>query len=122
MLKQVLRANAASCMFFGALFAFAGPATANLVGTPPVLLLQLLGVGLMVNAVMLVWTSLRAQPDRLSILAFVLGDAIWVVATAALLITGLWITTASGVIWAAGTAAFVGACGALQWKLAPRTS
>lgn len=109
-------------MFFGALFAFAGPATANLVGTPPVLLLQLLGVGLMVNAVMLVWTSLRAQPDRLSILAFVLGDAIWVVATAALLITGLWITTASGVIWAAGTAAFVGACGALQWKLAPRTS
>jgi hypothetical protein len=121
MLKRVLRANAASCVLFGSLFAFAGPAAAKLVGSPPILLLQLLGAGLLINAAMLVWTSLRAQPDRVSILTFALGDAIWVVATALMLIAGLWITTASGVIWAVGVAVFVGACGALQWKLAPRT-
>lgn len=122
MLKRVLIVNAASCVFFGALFTFAGPATAELIGTPPVLLLQLLGVGLMANAVMLVWASLRTQPDRISILAFALGDAIWVAATAILLISGLWITTTSGIIWAIGIAIFVGVCGALQWKLAPKTS
>ncbi|MGB7240720.1 MAG: hypothetical protein WBC93_01365 [Sulfitobacter sp.] len=119
MLKQVLRANAASCALFGALFTFAAPATAEIVGTPPILVLQLLGAGLLINSVMLVWTSLRAQPDRLSVLAFALGDAIWVAATSALLIFGLWITTPSGIIAAIGIAAFVGACGLLQWKLAP---
>ncbi|MGB7320208.1 MAG: hypothetical protein WA822_06975 [Albidovulum sp.] len=119
MLKQVLRANAASCAFFGALFTFAGPATAEFAGTPPIPLLRLLGAGLLINAAMLVWTSLRAQPARLSVLAFALGDAIWVAATVALLIAGLWVTTASGIIWAVGIAAFVGACGVLQWKLAP---
>ncbi|AXI48512.1 hypothetical protein C1J03_22450 [Sulfitobacter sp. SK012] len=119
MLKLVLRANAVSCAFFGALFAFAGPATANFTGNPPVLLVQVLGAGLLINALMLVWKSLSADPDRLSILAFALGDAIWVVATALLLITGVWITTAGGIIWAVGIATFVGACGAMQWKLAP---
>jgi hypothetical protein len=119
MLKQVLRANAASCAFFGALFAFAGPATAEFTGNPPVLLLQILGTGLLINAMMLIWKSLSAHPDRSSILVFALGDAIWVVATAALLIAGLWITTPGGIYWALGIATFVGACGLLQWKLAP---
>lgn len=120
MLQHVLRANAASCALFGALFVFVGPATAEFVGTPPVLLLQFLGAGLLVNAAALVWTSMREQPDRLSVLAFALGDFIWVMATAVILIGGFWITTPSGIAWAICVAIFVGACGALQWKLAPR--
>ena len=119
MLKLVLRANAASCALFGAFFAFTGPATAKFTGNSPVLLVQVLGAGLLINALMLVWKSLSADPDRLSILAFALGDAIWVVTTAVLLIAGLWITTPSGIIWAVGIATFVGACGAMQLMLAP---
>ena len=76
MLRHVLRANAASCAIFGALFAFAGASSAAFIGSPPVLLLQILGVGLMLNAAALLWTSMRAQPDRLSVLTFALGDAI----------------------------------------------
>jgi hypothetical protein len=119
MLKQVLRANGASCGFFGALFVIAGPATAEFVGTPPVPLLQVLGAGLLVYAVVLVWASLQEKPGRLIVLAFALGDAIWVAATVALLIAGLWISTMSGIVWAVGIATFVGVCGVLQWKLAP---
>jgi len=120
MLRFVLRANAASCAIFGALFAFLGTATAEFVGTPPVLLLQVLGVGLLVNAAALFWTSIRAVPDRSSVLAFALGDLVWVAATIVILIGGFWITTPSGVLSAIGVAVFVGACGALQWKLAPK--
>jgi hypothetical protein len=120
MLQHVLRANAVSCALFGALFAFIGPVTAEFVGSPPVLMIQVLGAGLLVNAAALVWTSLRVQPDRFSILAFALGDFIWVLATVVILIGGFWITTPSGIAWAVGVAAFVGVCGTLQWKLAPR--
>lgn len=120
MLQHVLRANAVSCALFGALFVFDGPAAAEYVGSPPVLMLQVLGAGLLVNAAALIWTSLRVHPGRFSILAFALGDLIWVLATVVILIGGFWITTASGIAWAVGVAAFVGVCGTLQWKLVPR--
>ena len=119
MLQHVLRANAVSCALFGVFFVFVGPTTAEFVGSPPVLMLQVLGAGLLVNAAALVWTSMRAQPDRFSVLAFALGDLIWVLATVVILIGGFWITTPSGIAWAVCVAAFVGACGVLQWRLAP---
>lgn len=119
MLNLVLRANAVSCALFGALFALSGPASAAFIGTPPVLLLQILGAGLLIYAALLIWISLRAQKVRIIILIFALGDAIWVGATAVLIVAGLWITTPAGVLWAIGVAIFVGICGALQWKLAP---
>ncbi len=121
MLKQTLQANAASCLVFGAIFAFAAKTTADYVGNPPVLLLQVLGAGLLVNAVLLGWTSLRTNPDRLSILTFAIGDALWVATTIVLLIAGLWITTTTGIIWSIAIAAFVGTCGVLQWRLAPKS-
>lgn len=120
MLKRTLQANAASCFVFGAIFAFAAQTTANHIGNPPVLLLQFLGVGLIANAILLMWTSLRAHPDRKSVLIFAAGDALWVVATAILLIAGLWVTTTSGIVWSLAIAAFVGTCGLLQWRLAPK--
>ncbi|MEP4197297.1 MAG: hypothetical protein ABJL99_16875 [Aliishimia sp.] len=122
MLKQVLRANAASCAVFGALFLVVGPASARFIGSPPILLLQVLGAGLLLNAILLVLTSLKTQPDRFSVLFFALGDAIWVIATGALLLAGLWITTLLGVLCSVAVAMFVGGCGVLQWRLAPKAS
>ncbi|MEN8832781.1 MAG: hypothetical protein ABF285_07735 [Pacificibacter sp.] len=119
MLRHVLRANAASCGVFGAIFACFATGASAFIGDPPVVVLQVLGVGLLVNAVALVWTSLRTKPERLLILAFAVGDMVWVLATLVLLIGGIWILTLSGIVWAICVAIFVGACGALQWKLAP---
>lgn len=119
MLKHTLRANAVSCALFGAIFILAGPVTAELIGDPPLLILQLLGAVLLINAAMLGWTSTRRAPKRLSVLFFSLGDALWVAATAGLLVTGYWITTTSGIVWSIVVAAFVGTCGILQWRFAP---
>lgn len=120
MLPHILRANAMSCSLFGAVFAFAAPWTAEFVGTPPVLLLQILGVGLLLNAGALFWTSLRRRPNKLIVQLFAMGDFMWVLATVVILIGGFWITTSGGTIWAVCIAAFVGVCGALQWKFAPQ--
>ncbi len=119
MLKHVLRLNAASCAVFGAIFAFAAQSTAQFVGDPPVLLVQILGVGLMTNAALLIWASTRALPDRNLVLMFALGDGLWVIATAVLLAADLWITTGMGIGFAIVIALFVGACGVLQWLFAP---
>lgn len=119
MLNHVLRANAASCALFGVLFSLAAPAVAHTIGDPPTLLLQVLGIGLLVNATLLFRTSTRPTPDRFSVLFFALGDAIWFVATLGLVVTGLWITTPTGLALSIGVAAYVGGCGFLQWKLAP---
>ena len=119
MLNHVLRANAVSCTLFGLLFSLAAPSVANTIGNPPTLLLQVLGVGLLVNAAFIFWTSTRPTPNRTCVLFFALGDAIWVVATLALVGAGLWITTPTGLALSIGVAAFVGGCGFFQWKLAP---
>ena len=119
MLNHVLRVNAASCTLFGSLFAFAAPAVAYIVGDPPILLLQVLGGGLLLNAALLFWTSRKPHPDRVSVLFFALGDALWVAATLVLIGTGWWITTLIGITLSLGIAALVGICGVLQWKLAP---
>ncbi|MBL4756828.1 MAG: hypothetical protein JKY32_04050 [Rhizobiales bacterium] len=120
MLQQVLRANAASCALFGALFSVAAPAISIVIGDPPTLLLQFLGAGLLVNAALLFWASVLRHPNRAWILFFALGDAIWVAAILAFIGAGLWITTPSGIAWSLGVSAFVGACGVLQWRLAPK--
>ncbi len=46
---------------------------------PSVLLLQLLGVGSIAGAAMLIWTSTRSQPDRMIVLLVSLGNALWVI-------------------------------------------
>lgn len=119
MLRLVLRMNAASCALFGAIFVLLSGWVADFLGTPPVPVLQVLGVGLLANAVALVWTSMRPAPDRMLVQAFAFGDLLWVVATLFILGGGIWVTTPAGISWAIGVALFVGACGALQWKHLP---
>lgn len=119
MLRYVLKVNAASCALFGILFLFTTASAGAIIGDPPTLLLQVLGGGLIINAVLLFGTSLKQQPMRAAVLFFALGDALWVVATLTLIAMSLWITTPLGIILSLGVAAFVGLCGAMQWKLAP---
>ncbi|MDG1531267.1 MAG: hypothetical protein P8Q99_07920 [Paracoccaceae bacterium] len=119
MLYKVLKTNAASCLLFGVLFLIAPVVVANALGNPPVLLLQILGLGLIGNGLLILWAASKPVPNRAAVLFFVFGDAIWVVATLILILTGLWITTALGILLSIAVAIFVGGCGFLQWRLLP---
>lgn len=119
MLTTVLRLNAASCIGFGLLFLAAPGATAAFVGSAPAWLVAVLGAGLVVNGLHILWAARRGAPSRRDVLYFAVGDAAWVIATAALILGGLWITTSTGIAWAIAVALWVGACGFAQWRLAP---
>jgi len=117
MLKSVLFVNAASCALFGAVFVTMAPSVAIFLGTPPTLLLYILGAGLLVNAALLMMEARREIPRKESVRGFAIGDGIWVLASIGLVVTGTWITTFPGVIWTVFVAVFVGGCGVLQYVL-----
>ena len=119
MLRIVLLANALSCAVFGVIFALEPAVTSAFIGDPPVLLIRILGIGLIINAASLVLTAIYAHGSRQRIVIFALGDAVWVLATGALLLSGLWITTGAGIAWSIAVGIFVGLCGLAQWRLAP---
>ena len=122
MLKQILIANAASCLGFGALFLLRADATARTLGSAPVIVLQILGAGLLVNGLHLLWAARQDHPSRPLVHYFAAGDAAWVLGTLALLANGIWITTILGTILALSVAGFVAACGLGQIRYAPKTA
>lgn len=121
MLKPVLFANAASCLGFGVLFAAFPGGVASFLGTPPQILVMLLGFGLILNGAHILWVARQAAPKRRDVLYFALGDGMWVLATVILLAGGIWITSGAGVSAALVVAIWVGGCGLLQWRYAPLT-
>ena len=120
MLKIIMVLNASSCLAFGGLFAIYSAETATFLGTPPAWLVLALGVGLILNGLNILWVARKSSPGRLEVLQFSIGDATWVVATAGLLVSGLWITTPEGIFWAVAVAVWVGACGLGQYIWAPQ--
>ncbi|MBK1670013.1 hypothetical protein CKO28_18420 [Rhodovibrio sodomensis] len=119
MITNVLRANAGSCLGFGALFlALPGPVAAFL-GSPPVWPVAALGAVLLLNGAHLLWSAKRG-PGRVELLYFALGDAAWVAGTLALIASGTWITTGAGIAAALAVTAPVGVFAVLQWKAAGR--
>ena len=78
-LSSVLRANAASCLIFGLGFAIFPASIAAFLGSAPGFLIQILGVGLVINAALLWMASLRGA-KRADVLFFSLSDP-WVAAT-----------------------------------------
>lgn len=119
MLKRVLLANAVSCLVFGALFAVFPTATANFLGTPPAWLVLVLGIGLVLNGLNLIRVARKNAPSPIEVMQFVVGDALWVVATLVLIGTGLWITTPHGVWASLAVALWVAACGLGQYACRP---
>lgn len=119
MLRVVLLANALSCVVFGVLFALDPAKTSAFIGDPPILLIQILGIGLVGNSVALVWSAFFGLGSRNVVVSFALGDGAWVLATFVLLFSNLWITTDAGIAWSLGVSVFVGFCGLAQYRLAP---
>lgn len=116
-LKTVMRANAASCIIFALIFLLNPAATAAFLGgeiPAPDLVFLILGAVLMFNGLHLVWISSNPMPNKLWVLYFSFGDFLWVIATAVLLFSGIWITTGIGMIASILVAAVVGIFGVLQ--------
>jgi len=114
-LASLLRLNALSCLVFGALFLGRPEQVSGVLGDPPAGLLRLVGIVLILHAGHLGWASLR-RPGAWEVGYFSIGDALWVAATLALLVGGVWITTPLGQGLALVVGAGVGCLGWLQWR------
>jgi len=114
-LATTLRLNALSCLIIGALFLARAEPVSAFLGDPPALLLRVLGAGLVLHGVHLGWAA-RRRPRRWEVRYFSLADAVWVLATLILVVSGTWITTAGGTAAAAAVAVLVGGLGWLQWR------
>ena len=116
-LKNVMRANAASCLAFGALFALQPSQVAKFLGgtsPAPQSLFLILGILLILNSLHLLWASRVPLPQKELIIYFSTGDYIWVIGSVGLIISEVWITTTDGVLVASVVAAMVGLFGILQ--------
>jgi len=119
-LHGVIKANAASCLLFGVLFLTLPAPVASFLaaGAPaPAIVLQVIGAVLVLNGLQLTWTALQAVPAKGWILYFSAGDFLWVLATAVLLMTGVWVTSPAGVAVSLAVALMVGAFGVMQIRL-----
>lgn len=116
-LKNVMRANAISCLAFGVAFALQPSLVANFLGgasPAPQLHILILGILLILNGLHLLWASRVPLPQKQLILYFSTGDYIWVIASVGLMVSGVWITTTGGVLAASTVAVMVGLFGILQ--------
>ena len=118
-LKSILKANSASCIIFGCLFVFMPSQVLDFLSQSqpaPKWLLISLGIGLILNGFHLLWASLRQVHNKNLIRHFAISDFLWVAASVLLVITGLWITTSSGIIATFLVAVMVGIFGLLQFQ------
>ena len=84
-LRRVLLVDAATCMATGALLALARAPLAALLGLPGTLLLYA-GVSLFPCAALMLWVARREPLARAAAWLVVVGNALWVLGSAALLV------------------------------------
>lgn len=116
-LKNIMRANATSCLAFGGVFALQPSLVANFLGgasPAPQSYILILGIVLILNGLHLLWASRVPLPQKELILYFSTGDYIWVIGSVGLIVSGVWITTPGGVLVASAVAVMVGLFGTLQ--------
>lgn len=116
-LNNVMRANAVSCIVFGAIFLYAPVVVANFLSADmpaPKLALIVLGFGLVFNGSHLIWASFKLVPNKYLVLYFSIGDYTWVISTLCLILLGIWITSPKGILVAALISVMVGTFGLLQ--------
>ncbi len=116
-LNYVMKANAISCIVFGLIFLMMPSKVIMFLSADiqaPKAILLILGIGLIVNGLHLIWASQKPMPSKALVLYFSIGDFIWVLGSISLVLLGIWINTTAGVITTLVVSAMVGFFGILQ--------
>jgi len=116
-LNHVMKANAISCIVFGSIFLIMPAMVITFLSADipaPKTIILILGIGLIVNGLHLIWASLKPIPSKALVLYFSIGDFIWVLASISLVLFGIWITTTAGVITTLTVSAMIGFFGIFQ--------
>lgn len=119
-LSLILRLNATSCFIFGLLFTLRAAEIVRFLSphaSLPTWLVIFLGACLILNGIHLLLTSFQAQPAKLVILYFSLGDILWVLATIVLIALQYGITSFAGIVASLLVAVMVGTFGSMQLYL-----
>ena len=119
-LRRLLHLDAATSGATGALLAAAAPALAPPLGLP-VPLLREAGIALLPFAALLVWIARAPRPARGAAWAVVAANALWVVASVALLASGAVSPTALGETFVLAQGAVVAGLAWLQSAALRRT-
>ena len=120
-LRRILRLDAATCAATGALLALAAPELDRLLGLPTALLRET-GIALIPFAALLLWIARHPRPARGAVRAVVLANALWVVASLALLPSGIVAPTALGEAFVLAQAVVVAALAWLEAAALRRAS
>ena len=117
-LSLILRLNALSCLSFGSLFMIKSEATSLFLSGDPQygLLVLIVGVGLFLNGLHLVFVASMKNPPKHQVDYFIGGDVLWVVATVALNLASYVIETNGGQWASLAVALLVGSFAWLQFK------
>lgn len=116
-LNHVMKANAISCIVFGLIFLIMPSRVILFLSADmqaPKAVLLILGIGLIVNGLHLIWASQKPIPSKALVLYFSIGDFAWVLGSISLVLLGIWINTTAGVITTLVVSAIVGLFGISQ--------
>lgn len=116
-LQNALRMNASTCLGFGALFSAVPDSVAHFLSSTssaPSWVVLILGLGLIFQSIHLLWASFQISPSKALILYFSMGDFAWAIASLALMLMGLWINSATAMLYTSLVALMVSILGAMQ--------
>ena len=116
-LKQVMKANALSCLIFGVIFLAIPTMVIDTLTSNqniPTLAIQVLGGILVANGLHLLWAGFQNKPNKHLVLYFSFGDFVWVLGSVALILLENWINTEKGIVLTLSVAVMVGTFGLLQ--------
>ena len=113
-LRRLLHVDAATSGVMGPLLLAAAPALEGPLGLPATLLREV-GIALVPFAALLVWIARPARPSRRAAWWVVVANALWVVASVALLLSGAVAPTGLGEAFVLAQAAVVAALAWLEY-------
>jgi hypothetical protein len=117
-LRAALLGNAAFSATSGLLLVTEAGVIAALLGSPPLWLVQAVGVGLLLFAALVAWTGTRVNIDPAAVVAVSAADSMWVLGSVIGLALGHAVVPSAGQAAIAAVAIAVGAFGAAQiWAL-----
>lgn len=97
-LRRTLLLNGLSCLVFGAAFLIWPGEIGAFLGSVPAFVLMAIGAGLLVNGLHLMIVARAREIRSAQVLWFSAGDLLWWLASLALIVSQLWITTDLGVL------------------------